>query len=122
MFLHNLITLAILSEIRMKLFIYDGDCFRLDDKSHGRGSMSSDPKLPLKVTQTPWKNMAMETHVHVSQGNFDFLVLHFCPLTVRFIYCPQWPPAEEARINEFRTPCHSAVGGAVMSIMLRRSQ
>jgi len=44
MFLHNLITHAVLSETRMKLFIYNYDCFRLDDKSHGRGSMSSDPK------------------------------------------------------------------------------
>jgi len=44
MFLHDLITDAVLSEIRIKLFIYNCDCFRLDDKSHGRGSMSSDPK------------------------------------------------------------------------------
>jgi hypothetical protein len=44
MFLHNVITLTILSEMWMKLLIYSYDRFRLDDKSHGRGSMSSDPK------------------------------------------------------------------------------
>jgi hypothetical protein len=44
MFVHRLVTLAVLSKIRMKLLMRKYDCFRLDDKSHGRGSMSSDPK------------------------------------------------------------------------------